>query len=225
MVVWIIIWSAAELLSLLLWIRFYVKRKEELAEALTRRLETAKLKSSVLAGVYLGVNVLLAGVSAFFVAQYATGPVSILRLLAAFVVISEAALVDFLIKKIPNLLVGVLFVIRAVLFVPELILDPSEWISILGSSAVSVILVFFVLILLSRISRGGLGMGDVKLLTALAFASGLYAVINTLLFGLVACVLVAIVLVLTSKKGMKDAIPFGPFLYIGYCISLLLGAF
>jgi prepilin signal peptidase PulO-like enzyme (type II secretory pathway) len=218
MEVWIFVWSVTELLTLLLWERFYVKRNEELAEALAR-------KPLVFEAFYIGVSVLLAGISAFFVYKYASGTVSILRLLAAYMAISMAALVDFLNKKIPNLIIGGVFAIRIILLVPELILEPEQWMNILGSSLISVCLVFLVLLVLSRISRGGFGMGDVKLLTAHAFMCGVYAVINTLLFGLISCVLAAIVLVMTSKKGLKDTIAFGPFLYIGYIISLLLGAF
>lgn len=43
-------------------------------------------------------------------------------------------------------------------------------------------------------------MGDVKLITAQAFLCGVYSVMNTLIFGLLACVVAAIILVLSSKR-------------------------
>ena len=221
----ILMWMVVMAVVLLLWAWGYLKRKEELITACSEKFGADGRRQLIVLCVYIGWNVGLAGVAAFFVYKYASEWFAIIKLLAMFAVFATAATVDFLIRKIPNVLVLAVLVIRVILLIPEIICKPEQWIHMITGSVISVLGVFFVLLLLSRLSRGGLGMGDVKLITAQAFLCGLYSVINTLMFALVSCVIVAIILVLLSKKGMKDAIAFGPFLYIGYIISLFLGAF
>lgn len=221
----ILMWMAVVAGVLSLWVWGYLKRKEELIAACSERFGADGHRQLLVLWVYIVWNMGLAGVAAFFVYRYASGWFAIIKLLAMFVVFAAAAAVDFLIRKIPNQLVLAVLAIRVILFVPEIICQPKQWVQMVVGSVISVLAVFFVLLLLSRLSRGGLGMGDVKLITAQAFLCGVYSVINTLMFALVSCVIVAIILVLTSKKGMKDVIAFGPFLYIGYVISLFLGAF
>lgn len=97
-------------------------------------------------------------------------------------------------------------------------LDPSRWwvylIAAVGSS-----LFLFVLALLWP---GGMGMGDVKLallMGAVLGAAVLVAFFLAFLFGAI----VGLVLILSKRKGRKDAIPFGPYLALGSVIALLYG--
>ena len=73
-------------------------------------------------------------------------------------------------------------------------------------------------------SRGGMGMGDVKLG---AFIGIIVGYPNAFVFLLVSIILggvFAIGLLLTKKKGRKESIPFAPFLVIGGIITMLYGA-
>ena len=71
----------------------------------------------------------------------------------------------------------------------------------------------------------GMGMGDVKLLAGIGGWLGYQAIIPTVFYGSVlgACAGIGIVLV-TRKRSMKTAIPFGPFLAAGALIHLFAGA-
>lgn len=77
---------------------------------------------------------------------------------------------------------------------------------------------FGLLLLIALVARGGFGMGDVKLAfllgTFLAFGSW-----GTLWSGIFLAFLlggsVSLLLLLTGRKGRKDAIPFGPPLIVG----------
>jgi leader peptidase (prepilin peptidase) / N-methyltransferase len=79
----------------------------------------------------------------------------------------------------------------------------------------------FLLIIVA--SRGGMGGGDMKLGAMLgAFLGWKLALVGILLAVLAGGVL-AIVVLLTRRKGRKDAIPFGPFLALGGVVSLFWG--
>jgi Flp pilus assembly protein protease CpaA len=81
---------------------------------------------------------------------------------------------------------------------------------------------------LHLVSRRGIGLGDAKLgalvgaVTGLGFfdhPQALYAVIYAILLGGA----VAILLLITRLRSMKDPIPYGPFLCLGAAIVLLQG--
>lgn len=224
-IVCILIWIVVTATMLSLWIWGYLKRVKEVKDACSERFGTDCRKQLLVRWGYIGWNIGLAGVAAFFVYRYASGWFAIIRLLVMFVAFAAAAIVDLLVHKIPNILVVIVLLARGIIWIPEIICQPSHWLQTIAGSVISMLAAFILLLILSKLSRGGLGMGDVKLITAQAFLCGVYSVMNTLIFGLLVCVVAAIILVLSSKKGMKDAIAFGPFLYIGYVISLFLGAF
>lgn len=147
------------------------------------------------------------------------------KLMIGYIGLTIAASIDYKIKRIPNMIVLGIMGARVGLIIFEYIFERENWLSLIGSSVLNAIIVFIVLFILSVISKSGLGMGDVKLLTALAFLCGMYAVLNTMIVALLICVLVAMILVISKKKKMRDKIPFGPFLLIGYIITMFLGAY
>ncbi len=85
---------------------------------------------------------------------------------------------------------------------------------------------FGLLLLVALLARGGFGMGDVKLAfllgTFLAFRSW-----ETLWAGVFLAFLigggVSLLLLITRRKGRKDAIPFGPPLILGAWVALAWG--
>ncbi len=103
-----------------------------------------------------------------------------------------------------------------------LLFSPAQsvlWNHVLG--AVIGGLFFYLLVILSR--GRGIGFGDVKL----AFASG--AVIGwpdvglSIFISFIVGGLVGAVLLLFQKKGMKDRIPYAPFLVLGVIATMLFG--
>lgn len=80
----------------------------------------------------------------------------------------------------------------------------------------------FFMLAIALVSRGGMGGGDIKL----AALMGLYlgkAVVVALFCSFLVGGLVGIFLLLTGKKGRKDAVPFGPYLALGGIAALFYG--
>ena len=74
----------------------------------------------------------------------------------------------------------------------------------------------------SRLFRGGLGMGDVKLAVSLGLTLGLYRFVGGFLVGALAFAAVAVILLVARRIGLRSAIPFGPMLVLaGFAGALL----
>jgi leader peptidase (prepilin peptidase)/N-methyltransferase len=83
---------------------------------------------------------------------------------------------------------------------------------------------FVVFFLIAIVSRGGLGLGDVKLAALIGLATGWPLVIVALLMGMIGGGLAAVVLLGLRVRGRKEAIPFGPFLAAAAIVTLLWGS-
>jgi len=82
-------------------------------------------------------------------------------------------------------------------------------------------LVLFLLI--AVLSRGGMGLGDVKMAALMGIMLGFPSVMVAIFLAIMAGGITAIVLVATRKKERKQVIPFGPFLALGTMLALIWG--
>ena len=73
------------------------------------------------------------------------------------------------------------------------------------------------------LSRGGMGLGDVKLIAMIGALLGWKLALLTILVGAVAGSVVGIGLMVFQGKGRKTAVPFGPFLSLGAVVSVAWG--
>ena len=83
-------------------------------------------------------------------------------------------------------------------------------------------LMLFLLIVI--LSRGGMGLGDVKMAALMGIILGYPNVLVAIFLAIVAGGIIAIVLLAAHKKGRKQGIPFGPFLALGTMLALLWGS-
>ncbi len=73
------------------------------------------------------------------------------------------------------------------------------------------------------LSRGGMGLGDVKLVAMIGAFLGWQLALLTILVAACAGSLVGVAMMLFQGKGRKTAVPFGPFLSLGAVVSLAWG--
>lgn len=73
------------------------------------------------------------------------------------------------------------------------------------------------------ISRGGMGGGDVTLMSALGFVLGFKNILLNIFLSFVLGAIISIVLLAAKIKTRKDPIPFGPFIVLGFFITSLWG--
>lgn len=78
---------------------------------------------------------------------------------------------------------------------------------------------------LNIVSRGGMGMGDVKLALTIGLLTGYSGwpfVVTATFTAFVLGSIVGIALMLTGRAGRKSALPFGPFMLVGVFLAPLL---
>jgi leader peptidase (prepilin peptidase)/N-methyltransferase len=78
-------------------------------------------------------------------------------------------------------------------------------------------------LLIAVVSKGAMGGGDIKLIAVLGFILGLKKTLLHILLSFLIGAVFSIILLLSGKKGRKDAIPFGPFICLAFLITILYG--
>jgi leader peptidase (prepilin peptidase)/N-methyltransferase len=80
--------------------------------------------------------------------------------------------------------------------------------------------IFLAIVLLSK---GGMGGGDVTLIASLGFVLGTKYILLNIFLSFILGAIISIFLLVTKIKGRKDPIPFGPFIILGFYITVLWG--
>ncbi|HEY7207145.1 MAG TPA: prepilin peptidase [Gaiellaceae bacterium] len=130
----------------------------------------------------------------------------------AQVLLVAIAAVDAQTRKIPNELV---LALAGLALVPRAVAERSS----LAECAIAGAAVFAVALVLAIVSKGGLGMGDVKLAAALGLLLGAAVVWSLLLGTLVGAVAAVVVL---RRSGRRAAFAYGPYLALGGALGILL---
>lgn len=142
-----------------------------------------------------------------------------------FVILLICSYVDLKKQIIPNKILLVSLPVKVVISIMEFFILPETFIPMLFSSVIGAVLGIGLLFIVSLMSKGGLGMGDVKLFGAIGFIIGFYGMYNTLFYGAIIITLFAAVGMILKKINRKSQIPFGPFVFAGYLAVVLMGAF
>ena len=73
------------------------------------------------------------------------------------------------------------------------------------------------------LSGGGMGGGDVTLIGALGFVLGVKYIFLNIFLSFISGAIISIILLVSKIKTRKDPIPFGPFIVLGFFITILWG--
>ncbi len=82
---------------------------------------------------------------------------------------------------------------------------------------------FGLLFVITILSRGGMGWGDVKLAALIGLVTGFPLVFIALFLAIISGGITAAILLISKLKSRKDAIPFGPFLSLAAMATLFWG--
>lgn len=94
------------------------------------------------------------------------------------------------------------------------------WLNHLAGALIGFLLIGLIILL----TKGrGMGIGDLKLIASLGVIFGWPDTVFLLAFGFIIGALFSVYLLAQRKKGMKDSVPFGPFLVLGAAVLVFFG--
>lgn len=132
------------------------------------------------------------------------------------------AFIDLEHKRLPDRLTFPAFAAAVLLLTVDAI-AVSRWGS-LRTAVISALLLCAFYLLLHLISRGGMGMGDVKLALVIGALTGYFGwewVIVATFTAFICGSLVGVALMALRRAGRKSELPFGPFMLVGLYVSLV----
>lgn len=132
------------------------------------------------------------------------------------------AINDYREYKIPNKLILIGLALRVLLMIPEMIVYGNIILSTFVLEVVAAIGAIVVCLVCMMISRGSMGMGDLKLMVLMGMYLGVEGLCYAMFVSLFVSFIVAVSLLVSRKKSRTDAIPFAPFILIGTLLSLIL---
>ena len=131
-----------------------------------------------------------------------------INLCSVLVLLCMIAMIDFRIHKIPNRLILIGLIVRTVLLM----------IDIRKQFMFAFVGLFFglgIMLLLSVLTRHGIGYGDVKLFGWIGYALGLTDTYNVLFYSVLYAAMAGVYLIKIKKQGRKTKITFAPFVFLG----------
>lgn len=174
--------------------------------------------------IYL-ISIMITVISFFTILKifdYVSDPIGISKMIIAFLCMTGAGAFDYREKRIPNIFPLVMALAAIVLLALGVITKQQGAMQYIMWSVIPAVACGALFFVAAFITQQGIGAGDIKLICSLALLGGVYSVIGTLLYGVIACSVSAVLLLLTKKKTLKESLPFGPFLYVGFVLTVFL---
>ena len=131
---------------------------------------------------------------------------TVINIMAVHTIMAVLAGIDLKRKVIPN---------RVLLLVHEWIAYPETIQASLLNMTAGFFFGLIFLLLLSFVTRHGIGYGDVKMFAWLGFSVGLSDTYNILFYSVLAAAAAGVYLLLIKKADRKKELPFAPFVYAG----------
>ncbi|MCK9442993.1 MAG: prepilin peptidase [Tissierellaceae bacterium] len=138
-----------------------------------------------------------------------------------FSILIVIGIIDLKEMIIPDVLVLLIMGITVVYKLLSYILynSPPDIPNSIGGLVLSSLLFVAIIFL----SKGGMGEGDVTLIASLGFILGVKYIFLTIFLSFILGAIISILLLLFKIKGKKDPIPFGPFIILGFMITVYWG--
>ncbi len=95
-----------------------------------------------------------------------------------------------------------------------------EWIKLLNG-AITGAVIGSVILLIRKVFKQNIGMGDLKLLAVLSISFGYAGMVSVLFYSVVLALLYGIFMMVLKKKNKNSEIPFVPFITIGSLLTVI----
>lgn len=151
------------------------------------------------------------------------GVLKVVRYLVLLVMMFFAAWIDQHSRKIPNRLLLWAIAARGILLAAEWTLYPGVGIMLFISALLGLLLGGGLFLLAHFLSKGGVGMGDVKLFAVIGAYMGSGSIMAVVFLTAVISAIYSLVMLARKKIKLKEEIPFAPFALAGVIAAMALG--
>lgn len=161
-------------------------------------------------------------ITAFLIVSGKDFNINAIRHIALMFGLLSVFIIDYKTHLIPNVLIVILFIIGLLILIPEFVFYRNTFVSKLLSSVIGLLCCIVLFYILSRLTKEGIGMGDVKLIATMGWLIGIADTLLITTISLFVCAVVASISMCVKKKNVHDQVPFGPFMFFGYILVLVL---
>lgn len=131
------------------------------------------------------------------------------------IILIASSIIDIKTQKIPNIITISSFLLFFLLYWINDAKFPTNFI-------IQALITFIIMLILCIISKGKLGMGDVKLTLTIGGVLGIYYWFISIFIAAFSALFFIVIALILKKIDKKAPIPFAPFLSAGALISLWL---
>ena len=131
------------------------------------------------------------------------------------------AVIDRRAGIVPNRILLIMLVVRVPIYIWEALTNFEMFKATARAEVATAGIIFLFFILLRMIYRGGVGMGDVKLFAVMPLYLGTQLALSAIFGSLIVAFLYSSWLILSSRKGRKEAFPLCPSILTGASLMTL----
>lgn len=137
-------------------------------------------------------------------------------------VLFALAFIDYRYKKVPNKVILACLVVRIPFLICEFIFEKAIFFDILKSMGIGFLVFGVFLIVCTLITKGGIGMGDIKLFMVMVLFQGFTNCLASVFVSMIICFVDSVVLIALKKKKVKDTLPLVPSILAGTFIAVAM---
>lgn len=144
-----------------------------------------------------------------------------IRLVLMISCLFPIAVIDRKVGIVPNRILLIMVAVRVPIYIWEAVTNFDMFKATARAEIVTAGIIFLFFILLRMIYRGGVGMGDVKLFAVMPLYLGTQLALSAIFGSLVVAFLYSSWLMISKRKGSKDAFPLCPSILAGASLMTL----
>lgn len=145
-----------------------------------------------------------------------------IKMIILMILLLLSGTIDLRKHIIPNIFVLITVIFAVILLLTALFIGQDGAKTYIVTNILTAIVSVIALVIGAFLSHNGVGAGDIKLVFVVALLGGVYVTCGVLFFGIIACAVMSLILLLLKKMKKTGSLPFAPFLFIGYVLTVIL---
>ena len=174
-------------------------------------------------GIYRLMQITIPAVAAGLFCIYGYSLWNITQLVILTSLILLAAKIDKHHKVIPNDLIGILVIVKLMIFGCQFFVDKVELASDFSNGVCGLVTITITFVILRFMYKQSIGMGDIKLMMVIGLYLEMMRSMYVLLLSSIVAVTVCLLAMAKKRMTRKDSMSFGPSIAFGSIAIMILG--